>query len=197
MNRFQKIQPPRFDRVSYALDKFLNQPCKYTKLTGEASITRENPSSPYYEIMITARTENRVEDETNSINHFHTGLILAPPVGYYTVLYPNPLLVNSGYMMNPVIIHPEFRDEIIVSLYKVAEGQDLDLPYPAVFATFHQSNVTMMIQCNGDVDCSITGDSMEREEKYSEDRYGAPIVPKKKKKAGMSSSHRKATTHYS
>ncbi len=183
------------DQVDYTKlkeDNYTNYPIRYNVFSQQASIQRKKNSDVSYEVALIERSENRIDDESNGLNKFRTGLSLAPPVGYYFQLTPSSLLLNNGYMMNTINLHPEDdREEIIVSLYKVNDGPDIDLPFPAICATLMKAYISQnLFKCN-DVDSSICGDSSSREleiDEYGSNNYHRPKTKKKpvasKKKGG-------------
>jgi hypothetical protein len=181
------------DTVNYEKlkdENFTNYPLRYTIFSSQASIQRKKPSDPSYEICLVERTENRVDDESNALNNFRTALSLAPPVGYYIQLTPHPLLLRNGYMMDTINLHPaDDRDEIVVSLFKINDGADLELPFPGILATLCKVNIAQnLFKCN-DVDSSICGDNSVMDVE-SNDYHHAPKSKKKiassKKKGGAS-----------
>ena len=95
---------------------------------------KEHPSDIGWDLHLIERTDERAEDTVGALNKFSTGLRIEPPPGYYVEIVARSSLQNYGYMLgNGVgIIDPDYRGEVIVSLYKFREGDDLGLPLRAV-----------------------------------------------------------------
>lgn len=102
-----------------------------------------------YSLTLIGRRQGRDEDETGCLNDFTTGLRLTPPEGHFLEIVASPILHKSGYMLpGPIIIEKKTQDELVVSLYKIGEGEDLELPFacldmivrPAVYSHLYNNS---------------------------------------------------------
>ena len=112
----------------------LHSPIRTTKLHPEAEIPhKENETDVGWDLTVVSRCDSRAEDTYQDVNMFTTGLVVRPPDHYHLEIIPHPSLVKAGYMMasNPLIINPDDDGELILSLYKYKECDDLELPYRA------------------------------------------------------------------
>lgn len=69
------------------------------------------------------------------VTFYETGVIVAPPNGFYFELFPRSSLSKTGYMLaNSVgVIDPEYRGTIKVPLMKITKGKpDITLPFKGV-----------------------------------------------------------------
>lgn len=106
-------------------------PIRVKKMVPSAEIpSKEDSCNVGYDLTLVARSDNRAEDDVGSVNLFETGLRFAPPPGYYLEVVAKDNLVSNGYILsNGVqILDPEDRSDLVVSLYKFREGDDLSLP---------------------------------------------------------------------
>jgi dUTP pyrophosphatase len=75
---------------------------------------------------------SKVKDINDVTVMLDTGIIVSPPLGYFTKIYPRSSLVKSGYMLtNSVgIIDGTFRDSLKICLTKVdPNAPELVLPF--------------------------------------------------------------------
>lgn len=106
-------------------------------MNSSVKFTKERTSDAGYTLDIIERTDGRVDDDVGQNNGFHTGLELAPPPGFYIEIVPSKNLVLQGYRMDPFVLNPEDRGEVVLQLYKVSEGPDLDLPCKVGLVMLH------------------------------------------------------------
>ena len=129
-------------KISYRPQNYTANPVRFNTDNVQSELKKNNDrlDDIGYPLNLIERTDGRVEDDVNAMNSFHTGLYVAPPPEYYCVVYPTPELLKMGYMMSPFMLQPTNRDEIQFHLYKIAEGPDLQLPFPAGYLVLHNAN---------------------------------------------------------
>jgi hypothetical protein len=107
---------------------------------------KERPETPIYNLTIVNRTENRAEDEIGHFNDFGIGLKITAPENHFLEVVAAPSLHKHGYMLpHPVIIDANHQGEVIVSLYKLEDKVDLELPFnglkmilrPSIYSHIH------------------------------------------------------------
>jgi len=106
----------------------------YITPLAESSPLIKSEDDTCYIITLTERTDARTEDSVGECQDFHTGIKFTSfPPGYHAELFAKSDLENQGYsMLSHRIISSNDTDEIIISLFKFKEGDDLELPFPAV-----------------------------------------------------------------
>lgn len=75
------------------------------------------------------RVDKKIGDR---ITIYGTGIVVQPPEGYYTEIFPRSSLSKTGYMLcNSVgVIDPSYTGELLLALIKVDEKMpDLELPF--------------------------------------------------------------------
>lgn len=130
--------------------KYIEKQLLVQKRHPEAVIPeRDHPANAGWDVTLIQRTDGRVEDTHGDFNTYSTGLCFVPPIGYVVQVVGHDDLINQGYFLaQPRILDPDNHEEIVVALYKVRPGPDLDLPYrgirvmlvPAVYS--HLSAIT-------------------------------------------------------
>lgn len=90
-------------------------------------------------IVLIARSDERIDDTVNDICTFDTGLLLQPVGGSYGMLIATTDLLLKGYTIpSPILIETGSDEPIKVPLYKFREGEDLELPCTGVkLVMFH------------------------------------------------------------
>jgi len=117
-------------------------PITAIKLRPEAEIpSKENYKNVGHDLIVIARCDNRTEDVYGDANTFSTGLILKAPKNYHLEIVEHPSLHKAGYMLvgAPHIINPDSNEELILSLYKFKESEDLELPFRAALVILRVS----------------------------------------------------------
>lgn len=99
------------------------------KITANAEFPVKTGASNVYDVSVVSRTENRGEDASLDFNNFHTGLQFKIPQGYYIELSAHPALYKFGYsFQGPFILDQNSSAELIITLFKFKEGDDIELP---------------------------------------------------------------------
>ncbi len=99
------------------------------KLNPSAEYPHKEGASNVYDITVCSRTNNRDEDSANDINEYGTGLSFTIPRGYYLELTAHPSLYKHGYtFIGPNIIDQNATAELIITLMKFKDGDDIELP---------------------------------------------------------------------
>lgn len=128
----QKQDYESYRRKNRIIVKKLNQmatlPERRVPQGAEAAYT----PCPGWDLELVERTDDRSSDEVGRINKFHTYISVTPPYGHHIEIHPRYSLLSNGYMMQPIIVDPDYAGEIIIPLFKFEERSDLDLPYAAV-----------------------------------------------------------------
>lgn len=107
-------------------------PFKVSKIHPDAEIPFKEESEVHaaFDVIVVARCDNRAEDVYGDINTFSTGLVITPPPHYHMEVIGHPLLLKTGYMIpGTTIINRDNQEELVLSLYKFKEGDDLELPF--------------------------------------------------------------------
>ena len=100
-----------------------------TKLTPNAEYPYKEGQSVIYDITAVSRTNNRAEDSSCDTNDFNTGIAFEIPRGYYLELSAHNSLYKHGYLfVGPTIIDQNATAELIITLYKFKEVDDIELP---------------------------------------------------------------------
>lgn len=99
------------------------------KISANAEFPIKSGGSNVYDVSVTSRTDNRGEDASLDTNNFHTGLQFKIPRGYYIELSAHPNLYKFGYtFQGPFILDQNSSAELIITLFKFKEGDDIELP---------------------------------------------------------------------
>ena len=118
------------------------KPVVVTKSHGDAEVPfKENDSDVGWQLTLIRRCDNRVEDVERDVNTFTTGLKISPPKNYHLEVIEHPNLRGTGYTMIgvPLIINPDCQEELVISLFKFKEGEDLPLPFIAASLVLRQT----------------------------------------------------------
>ena len=110
---------------------FIKEPMDVWCINPDAQMpAKANPSDVGYDIVITGRKDNRVEDRLNDLNPYHTGLAIVPPKGYHFEIIAHPSLGQQGYTLGNAItvVDPNARGELMINLFKFREGPDIEVP---------------------------------------------------------------------
>jgi dUTP pyrophosphatase len=90
--------------------------------------TKANPSDMGFDLTAIS-VYKKINDKTTL---YDTGIAIAPPVGYYTEIYPRSSISKSGYMLaNSIgLIDESYRGNLLIALTKIDETMpDLSLPF--------------------------------------------------------------------
>ena len=78
---------------------------------------------------------------------YDTGIIIEPPNGYYTKIFPRSSLIKTGYIMtNSVgIIDPDYRNTLKIALTKIDDTmEDIKLPFRCAQLVLEKSYPVMV-----------------------------------------------------
>lgn len=119
---------------------------KKSGIVQELPRPRDDTDRCVYDVLLVERTDLRVEDTTNDINTYSTGIVLTPPKGYYIEVFLNQELLKQGYMMpGSVIIESGNSQELIVPLFKFKDSEDLSLPCDGVAFVIKESHPNIAV----------------------------------------------------
>jgi deoxyuridine 5'-triphosphate nucleotidohydrolase len=94
----------------------------------------------------------KVKDINSTTVMLETGIIVSPPLGYYSKIYPRSSLVKSGYMLvNSVgIIDGTYRDTLKICLVKVnPQAPELIFPFKCCQLIFEKQIYMEMEEVGG------------------------------------------------
>jgi len=139
--------------------KYIAEPILVQKIEPQSEIpSQDSPVEITRTVVLTRRTDGRIEDVTGDVNSFGTGLKVKAPPGYHIEFIASPTLYKHGYMMvHRHILSPNDREEVIIHLYKFKEGDDIELPFAAVQMICYQTGYARIKQA-----------SSPEEEKYNQ-----------------------------
>ncbi len=125
----------------------------YQKMKGSLNFSTNHPESveverkygfsdPTFTIPIVDRVNGRIDDIFQDVNEFTTELSFEPPLGLYLEIHGTSLLVKKGYFLpHPLIIQPQDRNIVKISLFKYKDVDDLSTP-------MHGGLVGVLKNCN-------------------------------------------------
>lgn len=120
---------------SYIPQKFHPYPVRWQSLLpGIPEPIKRLESDAGWELCLISKTGNRIDDETNAVNLYDTGIRCAPPPGFYLEVVATQDLYKHGYCLpsGGVQYQPEEWEEIVVPLVKMNDGPDLEVPFNGV-----------------------------------------------------------------
>ncbi len=107
-------------------------------------LSKNNPSDFFYEVTITGRDENRVEDVQGDVNVFTTGLVIEAPKNSHIEILEHPQLYKAGYtLQGGVRLYNSSSDgELLIPLFKFKDVEDIELPFRAALIVIRQTEYT-------------------------------------------------------
>lgn len=121
--------------------------CKFTKTTDLAVIpSKYRMSDVGYDLTAISK----VKDINSTTVMLETGIIVSPPLNYFSKIYPRSSLVKSGYMLaNSVgIIDATYRDSLKICLVKVnPDAPEITFPFKCCQLIFEKQVHMEMEEC--------------------------------------------------
>lgn len=111
--------------------KYLENPLAYGIISPSASVPRQIDTTDVgYLLTITNRTDNRLEDNINSLNGFVLDIVLHAQPNHFIMIVGTDELTKRGYMLPaPTIINPrDSNRNVNIILYKFLDCEDISLP---------------------------------------------------------------------
>jgi len=85
------------------------------------------------DVVLIARTDDRVDDTVNEICMFDTGIIFSPTSNCYALLTADLELMQKGYtLLSPILIDHDTDEPLSIPLFKFRDAPDLELPCKGV-----------------------------------------------------------------
>lgn len=123
--------------------------CLYIKKDPRAVVPFKNRLS---DVGLDLTAIEKVKDINSTTVMLETGIIVSPPLGYYSKIYPRSSLVKSGYMLvNSVgIIDATYRDTLKICLVKVdPQAPELVFPFKCCQLIFEKQIYMEMEEVKG------------------------------------------------
>lgn len=83
-----------------------------------------------WDVVLVSKPDGRSDDTVGDLNVYGLNLEMKAPAGYYLELHGTTLLANQGYFLapSPLIVDGDEPTDLIVHLFKIRPGADLELP---------------------------------------------------------------------
>ena len=110
---------------------YIAMPFMAWRLSADADAPRKRShAAAGWDAALVAKPDGRAEDTVGDINSYALNLELKAPPGYYIEIHGTPLLANQGYFMvpSPLIVDGDEPGPVIVQLFKIRPGSDLEIP---------------------------------------------------------------------
>lgn len=124
--------------------------CKFTKTSDAAVIPSKCRMS---DVGYDLTAISKVKDINSTTVMLETGIIVSPPLNYYSKIYPRSSLVKSGYMLaNSVgIIDATYRDTLKICLVKVnPDAPEIKFPFKCCQLIFEKQVHMEMEECGAE-----------------------------------------------
>lgn len=119
------------DSDKSTLPLYRKEHLKYWTLYPDIEIVKKLSDNTFL-IPIANRVDDRSQDEFQCINEFTTGICFDVPYEIRLVMIGTDKLLNQGYFLpHPVVVKSKDNNEVKIKLWKMADKDDLILPFHA------------------------------------------------------------------